>query len=139
MAWYAACAFGDRIGGVLTFSGVFWEPLPTTADCPGPMPPFVHVHGRADPVFPLEGRAAADGHRRGSAFDSIALLRSRAACTGTETVILGADGPAPLTCAQATGCDRGPITLCLHDAGHTLKADWVIEGLDMLAAAGVPR
>lgn len=132
MAWYAACAFGERVGGVVTFSGVFWEPLPTAADCPGAPPPFVHIHGRADTVFPLEGRAARDGRRRGGTFESIGLLRTWAACSGTETFVLGETGTAPLFCERATGCARGPITLCLHDRGHTLTAEWLDEGLRLL-------
>lgn len=68
MAWYAACAFGERVGGVVTFSGVFWEPLPTAADCPGAPSlrayPRPGRHGLSAGGAGGAGRTAARRHLR---------------------------------------------------------------------------
>ncbi len=37
MAWYAACALGDRIAAVTPVAGAFWEPLPRSC-AQGPLP-----------------------------------------------------------------------------------------------------
>ncbi|MBW8727490.1 MAG: alpha/beta fold hydrolase [Inquilinus limosus] len=132
MAWYVACHLGDRVAGAVTFSGVFWDPLPLPGDCQAVPPPLVHFHGRADRTFPLAGRAIGDRWHQGDTFRSLKVLEERAGCR------LGADTPltvAGIACAQVQGCERGPLTLCLHDGGHEVRANWLDGGL---AALGLP-
>lgn len=118
MAWYAACEQGSRFAGMVTFSGVFWDPLPKPSDCTAGLPPMIHIHGRADGTFPLTGRAIGDHYHQGDTFRSIAIYRERAACTAPETVTpLVAD----LDCETASGCARGTSTLCLHRGGHVVR------------------
>lgn len=131
MAWTVACHLGNRVAGAVTFSGVFWDPLPQPSDCQA-APPLVHFHGRADRTFPLAGRAIGDRWHQGDTFRSLKVLEDRAGCG------LGADMPvtvAGIACAQVQGCERGPITLCLHDGGHEVRAGWLDGGL---AALGLP-
>jgi polyhydroxybutyrate depolymerase len=135
MAWYAACHLGDRVAGAVTFSGVFWDPLPLPSDCQAVPPPLVHFHGRADRTFPLAGRAIGDRWHQGDTFLSLAVLEVRSGCR------LGADTPvtiAGIACAQVQGRERGPLTLCLHDGGHEVRADWLDGALTALGLPATP-
>ncbi|MBH0237190.1 alpha/beta hydrolase family esterase [Methylobrevis albus] len=131
MAWYALCRLGDRIAAGVTFSGVFWNPLPAPGDCTAALPPLVHIHGRADGTFPLAGRPIGSRWHQGDTRASIAILEARAGCTATTSRALAdvAD------CTVATGCRRGDIALCLHPGGHTVLPDLFGPALDLL---GVP-
>lgn len=134
MAWTVACHLGGRVAGAVTFSGVFWDPLPQPSDCRA-VPPLIHVHGRADRTFPLAGRAIGGHWHQGDTFRSLAVLEARAGCRP------GADTPvtiAGIACAQAQGCERGPITLCLHDGGHELQAGWLDGALSVLGHPAIP-
>lgn len=129
MAWYALCTQGDRIAASITFSGVFWEPLPQADDCVAAIPPVVHFHGSADTVFPLEGRPIGQRFRQGSTTESVALVSRRAQCDAgavVERPIAGID------CDVATGCGRGEIALCIHDGGHQVSAAQLEAALEAL-------
>lgn len=127
MAWYTACAQGGRVAGMVTFSGVFWNPLPQPADC-GVPPPMVHFHGRADRTFPLAGRAIGASHHQGDTFRSIAVLRDRGQCgPAAETTVL--DG---VVCEVAPACLRGESALCLHEGGHRADAGQLDAALTRL-------
>jgi polyhydroxybutyrate depolymerase len=135
MAWTVACHLGGRVAGAVTFSGVFWQPLPQPSDCQAVPPPLVHFHGRADRTFPLAGRAIGGRWHQGDTFLSLAVLEARAGCR------LGADTPmtiAGIACAQVQGCERGPLTLCLHDGGHEVRADWLDGALSALGLPATP-
>ena len=119
MAWYAACRQGDRFAGMITFSGVFWDPLPKPTDCVRRLPPMIHIHGRADGTFPLKGRAIGSGYHQGDTFDSLAIYRKRAACAAPKP---GKPLVADLSCEVASGCSRGESRLCLHAGGHVVRA-----------------
>lgn len=135
MAWYTACHQGDRIAGAITFSGVYWTPLPVRSDCPGAPPPMIHFHGTADRTFPLAGRAIGSHWRQGDTFASLALARTWAGCSaeGAETPTL-----AGVACEAPRNCARGPITACIHDRGHELHGDWLNAAFDtMLPQVGI--
>lgn len=126
MAWYTLCQQGDRTAGAVTFSGVFWNPLPKPQDCVAHMPPIVHFHGTADRTFPLGGRAIGDDFHQGDTFKSMAIVRERASCERgieTETQIGG------IACQVAPGCNRGEIALCIHDGGHQVNPAQLDAGL----------
>lgn len=135
MAWDTACHQGDRIAGVITFSGVFWMPLPTRSDCRGTPPPMIHFHGTADRTFPLAGRTIGSRWRQGDTFVSLGLVRTWAGCAAD-----GADTPtlAGVACEAPRACARGPITACIHDRGHELHGDWLDAAFDrMLPLIGI--
>ncbi|MFP5076165.1 alpha/beta hydrolase family esterase [Rhizobium sp. YIM 134829] len=120
MAWYTLCQQGNRVAGAVTFSGVFWNPLPAPQDCVAAIPPLVHVHGTADQTFPLTGRAIGTRFHQGDMAKSIALLRERAQCGREEprsTMIGG------IPCTVTPDCSRGKIALCLHDGGHEIHPE----------------
>lgn len=77
MAYYAVCHQGDLSAALITFSGVFWNPLPKPEDCIANLPPMIHFHGTADRTFPLIGRQVGPRAHQGDTFQSIAIMRER--------------------------------------------------------------
>jgi polyhydroxybutyrate depolymerase len=129
VAFYAACAQGGRFAGMITFSGVFWNPPPEAGDCVSDIPPTVHFHGTADRTFPLAGRAIGASFHQGDTFESLAILRAAAGCARDETVPITLAG---ILCEAAVDCHRGPITLCLHPGGHRTDAGQLDAALTAL-------
>jgi len=133
MAWYTACAQGERAAAMLTFSGVFWNPLPKAADCVAELPPMIHFHGKADTTFPLAGRTIGNGYSQGDTFKSVAIYRERARCDVRDPSPVTIDG---ILCERVPNCLRGESTLCIHDGGHEARADLLDAGLTSL---GYPK
>ncbi len=126
MAWYTLCQQGNRTAGAVTFSGVFWDPLPNPQDCVADMPPIVHFHGTADRTFPLSGRAIGDDFHQGDTFKSMVVVRERASCEMTAETKKTLGG---IACSVTPGCNRGEIALCIHDCGHQVRPDQLDAGL----------
>lgn len=126
MAWYTACKQGNRAAAMVTFSGVFWDPLPAPTDCIADLPPIVHFHGTADQTFPLHGRAIGTRYHQGDAFKSVAILRERAGCDAADTRKVTLDG---ISCDDVPGCIRGDSILCIHGGGHEARSDFLDAGL----------
>ncbi|TCR79577.1 polyhydroxybutyrate depolymerase [Rhizobium sp. BK376] len=133
MAWYTACQQGERAVAMITFSGVFWDPLPKSEDCVADVPPIIHFHGTADQTFPLAGRALSANFHQGNAYDSMAILRSRAKCDMKDARTITLDG---IKCDDVPGCIRGDSIMCIHHGGHEASADMLDAGL---TAIGFPR
>ena len=126
MAWYTACQQGEKAAAMVTFSGVFWDPLPRADDCIADLPPIVHFHGTADQTFPLAGRAIGGQFYQGNAFESMSVMRARAKCApkGVKTIRL-----AGIQCEDVPDCIRGASIMCIHNAGHEARADMLDAGL----------
>ncbi|WP_416067480.1 alpha/beta hydrolase family esterase [Rhizobium sp. ZK1] len=133
MAWYTACQQGEKAVALLTFSGVFWDPLPKAEDCVAEVPPTIHFHGTADQTFPLAGRALGANFQQGNAYDSMAILRARAKCDVKDAKTITLDG---IKCDDVPGCIRGDSIMCIHNGGHEAHADMLDAGL---TAIGFPR
>ncbi|NLS18655.1 poly(3-hydroxybutyrate) depolymerase [Rhizobium sp. P40RR-XXII] len=133
MAWYTACQQGDKAAAMVTFSGVFWDPLPRADDCIADIPPIIHFHGTADQTFPLAGRSIGANFHQGNAYDSMAILRARAKCDVKDAKAITLDG---IKCDDVPGCIRGDSIMCIHAGGHEAPADMLDAGL---TAIGFPR
>ncbi|MEQ1407464.1 dienelactone hydrolase family protein [Neorhizobium sp. Rsf11] len=133
MAWYTACEQGGRVAAMVTFSGVFWDPLPKAADCTGNLPPMIHFHGTADRTFPLAGRPIGRTFHQGDALKSVAIYRERARCDLPAAHKSTIDG---IVCDDVPGCLRGESILCIHDGGHEARPDLLDAGL---TALGYPK
>lgn len=132
MAWYTVCRDGGRAAAMLTFSGVFWDPLPRPADCVKDLPPMIHIHGRADGTFPLSGRAIGGSYHQGDTVQSVAIYRDRAACDKPKPF---ASEAADLECETAPGCVMGESRLCLHPGGHQVRPGDLDRALTTLGYA----
>ncbi|UOM32552.1 PHB depolymerase family esterase [Acuticoccus sp. I52.16.1] len=126
MTWTLACRRGDRFFAFVPVAGTFWAPLPR--DCPNPPVDLLHIHGTADTVVPLDGRAIADT-RQGVVDEALVMFRA-AAHHGAPMPIAVAAG---LTCEQTTGDDETRIVECLHEGGHMVDAGWIEAGWRMFA------
>jgi len=126
MAWDIACYRGDDFTGFVPIAGAFWQPLPR--DCPAGPILLRHVHGTADTVVPIEGRLIGERWRQGDVMKSMALLRAGNACEATPD---HTQTEGRLTCSSWRNCGSGrPLALCLHDGGHSIRAEWVGQGID---------
>lgn len=126
MAWYTACEQGEKAAAMVTFSGVFWDPLPKPGDCIADVPRMIHFHGTADRTFPLQGRAIGTDFHQGNALDSMAIMRARAKCDSADVKEISVDG---IACNEVRGCIRGESVMCIHNGGHEVRADMLDAGL----------
>lgn len=129
MAWYTLCQQGGRLAGAVTFSGVFWNPLPDPKDCVVDMPPVVQIHGSSDRTFPLSGRAIGSDFHQGDTFKSIAIIRQQKTCK-PDTAIQKVIGGIP--CDVTPDCNRGEVALCIHDGGHQVSPEHLDAALKEL-------
>lgn len=137
MAWWLACAAGDRLVAVAAFAGAFWEPLPES--CPGGPVDLLHVHGLRDATVPMAGRALRGGvFRQGDVRQGLAIWRTANQCADpAPPAAAGLDG---LSCQAWSGCRTGrEIALCLHPGGHDLDPRWIARAWDFAEAAGRRR
>ncbi len=120
MVWYLACRMPTRFRAFAPISGAFWEPLP--ADCAGPRPTIIHMHGLSDTTVPIAGREVRSGLRQGDLFKSLARI---------APTCIAHSGPAltegKLTCRLATGCDAARLEVCMHPGAHDYEAAWVMR------------
>lgn len=128
MSWYMACYLGERFAGHTPIAGTFWRPYP--AECPGPDPFVSHVHGTADTTFPLAGRTIREKWHQGATGNVVAFFRKRGGYTPEITHY--SDGN--LVCEASPTKNGGEVELCLHDGGHSVRAEWVKRGWQRLAA-----
>lgn len=131
MVWDLACYRGDAYTTFAPISGAFWQPLPD--HCPGGPVTLRHVHGTADTVVPMAGRAIRETFRQGDVREGFALWRRHDGCAATpdRKINLG-----ELRCQVWTDCDGGALQLCLHDGGHRFRAAWVAEAIDWMEHLG---
>jgi polyhydroxybutyrate depolymerase len=126
MAWYAGCALGDRIAAVTPVAGAFWEPLPKTCE-KGPLN-MLHIHGSADDVVPMAGRAIGDRWRQGDVKQSIKIMLTSGSCTadmGSETLSLGPMTDCKLNRAVCGAKSEKRMMLCMHEGGHWMTRDYL--------------
>jgi len=133
MAWYTACQQGQKASAMVTFSGVFWDPLPAAEDCVSEIPSVVHFHGTADETFPLSGRAIGTQYHQGDTFKSFAVLRTAGRCDVEHTKKVEIDD---LSCDDVPSCLHGDSVLCIHKEGHVARSADLDAGL---TAVGFPR
>ncbi|MEP1932184.1 MAG: alpha/beta hydrolase-fold protein [Roseibium sp.] len=120
MTWYMACKQSDRFSGYAPIAGAFWEPLPT--NCETEPPYLFHVHGTSDTVVPLAGRWLGGGQwKQGDVFESFDVWRRQVGLDETKPVKMTDGG---LSCERWSP-ETGVLELCLHDGGHSVRAEWI--------------
>ncbi len=130
MAWHVACFMGRDFAAFAPVAGAFWQPEPPA--CPGGPVRLLHLHGFADEVVPLEGRAIGDRWQQGDVFLAMARLREIDGCRPEPDRITIRDGR---RCRAWTDCAfGGALGLCLHDGGHELPQGWLDHVLDWFEA-----
>ena len=124
LIWELACRRSDLAAGFAPISGTFWAPVPE--DCPAPAASLVHIHGTADEVVPLDGRAIGPA-RQGRVAGALALYRRHGdfSPAGRET----RDG---LACERSTNDEGRLLAVCLHGGGHRLDGALVTAAWALL-------
>ncbi|MEJ6393419.1 PHB depolymerase family esterase [Gymnodinialimonas sp. 2305UL16-5] len=123
MTWTLACGMGDTFAGVVPYSGTFWRSIPPT--CPTPATNMIHIHGDADTVVPLEGRAIGPT-RQGNVYDALAMYAEH----GAQPEAVLAEMPEGLSCFLRENVDGLLLDFCLFDGTHAYSAtrvEWAIN------------
>lgn len=126
LVWHLACVRGQSFAGFAPIAGTFWSPLP--AECRSLPVMLLHIHGTADRVVPLEGRAIRQS-RQGSVFSAIGLLAR-----------VGEYGPArqvridALDCSLRRNAAGAELALCLHEGGHDYRVRDIIAAWHAIAS-----
>jgi polyhydroxybutyrate depolymerase len=129
MAWYAACAMGERFVAATPIAGAFWEPMPTNC-AKGPLN-LMHIHGLADEVVPMKGRPIGERWRQGDVLGSIGILAASNGCQSTGEPLpdtIGAMGECRRTTSACDGKPKARIALCLHEGGHAFRREHLEAG-----------
>lgn len=138
MIWYVACKDGGLFSAYASFSGTFWKPEPQSC-ATGPVN-LRHVHGTADQMMPMQGRALntpTGPLHQGDVLTGFATWRRMDACTAAPARTEIRDG---MMCQvwPAKSCTGGhELQLCLHPNGHELRAEWMAAAVHW--ADGLPR
>lgn len=129
MVWTLACGASDRFKGFVAMSGTFWAPIPR--DCPAPPANLVHIHGSADAMVPMPGRAVA-GARQGNVDEALAMYAAQGGYVGD-----GEETPAPgdMTCRTARNPAGKLLEFCMFDGGHDFSTVRLRYGIEEALAA----
>ncbi|MEO1459779.1 MAG: polyhydroxybutyrate depolymerase [Pseudomonadota bacterium] len=128
MTWTLACARGGDYAAFLPMAGTFWRPMPER--CGGPAATVIHIHGTADRIVPLEGRQVEDA-RQGSVAEALAMYARIGEFGPVREAVAGAGadaGAGALRCEDRHGAGDRLLRFCLHDGGHSFRAEHVEMG-----------
>ncbi|WP_264211180.1 alpha/beta hydrolase family esterase [Leisingera thetidis] len=126
MVWDMACQAPEFAAAYAAVSGGFW--LPMAQDCEGPVQ-LLHIHGFADEVVPLEGRAipgSEAGVVQADIWEGLQLWRRENGCRSNAAEHEAADG----IWRKRWHCAGGGLELILHKGGHGLPQGWSTMALD---------
>ncbi|WP_082015806.1 alpha/beta hydrolase family esterase [Leisingera sp. ANG-M7] len=124
MVWDMACQVPEFAAGYAGVSGGFW--LPMTRDCKGPVA-LLHIHGFADTVVPLEGRAIPGASVvQADVWEGLQLWRRENGCPSNAAAHEAEDG----IWRKRWDCDAGGLEVILHKGGHGLPRGWSTMALD---------
>ena len=123
MVWDMACFAPLGFTAFLSFSGGFWERMPTACTAPVNLR---HVHGTTDTTVPMAGRAIRERWRQADIRRGFAIWRETDHCTAPPEGHVRASG---LACEVWACRTRRTLELCVHPGGHEMAADWLAGGL----------
>lgn len=125
MTWEVACHRPEGFAAFLPFAGTFWLPFPT--QCEGGAVRLRQVHGVADKIFPIAGRAVGNGQfRQGDSRQAVAFLAGINGCTRVPRREAGGG----LDCETWGECGSGrAVQLCLHRGDHHMAGEWMAASL----------
>jgi polyhydroxybutyrate depolymerase len=126
MVWSLACLTPGRFTAFAPVAGAFWRPEPT--GCPGGPVSLRHVHGLADPMVPMQGRALRGGAlHQGDVLAGMATWRRVDGCPEAPD---RDEKRGALTCRtwSASACRSGrELVLCLHPGEHEIEPGWILD------------
>jgi polyhydroxybutyrate depolymerase len=128
MIWNLACARPGDYAGFVPVAGTFWKAPPET--CVEPVASLIHIHGDADEVVPLMGRAIGPTVQ-GEVPSALAMYSE-----------FGDFGPATSLSRGGLRCDLRSnaagevLDFCLFEGGHSFRAEHLGFAIGRLREAG---
>lgn len=123
MVWNVACYAGPLFHAYLPIAGGFWNSNPET--CPGGPVNMRHIHGLSDRVVAYDTVGV---------YNSMAIPEGMALYRQINQCVPAANANQKtkrLDCQIWSACDTGKrLDVCLHPRGHSIRAEWIGEGLD---------
>lgn len=129
MVWNIACYRSSLFAGYAPIAGAFWDPIPR--HCPTPTPTLFHVHGTSDRTVPLGGRPIGSRWRQGDVAHGLAVWQN----TAGLPVVFPKSAPANGLGCQRQEAETAVLEVCLHQGGHSVRAEWVKRAWRELAKA----
>lgn len=127
MVWNLACYSEDLFDGYLPIAGAFWHSLPE--QCPASPKPLKHIHGTKDKVVSYDRTGIYNSI---SPVASLDFLKRQFVCENHRKSI---DSATATFCNHSGNCRGGAVLeMCMHLGGHSIRAEWVAEGLDWLGS-----
>ena len=129
VTWNVACEWGGEFAAFAPIAGTFWAPVPNS--CPSLPVDMIHIHGTSDRTVPMKGRAigpTAQGDV-GAALDLLAREGSFGPWRDAGT-------RGRLRCRERAGTAHF-MQLCLHEGGHSIRAEWLADTWRTFARRGV--
>ena len=122
MVWNVACYAGNLFAAYLPIAGGFWHSNPE--NCPTGPVNLRHIHGQSDGVVAFDEVGIYNSMPIPSGFE---LLQHLNQCNEMPDA---REQHARYECARWSDCSSGKeLELCLHDGGHSIPAEWVVDGL----------
>lgn len=129
MVWNVACYAGDQFRAYLPIAGGFWHSDPD--HCPTGPVNLRHIHGQSDRVVAFDRVGIYNSMPIPSGFE---LLKQLNGC-GVRPE--GRDRHGRYDCERWSDCASGrDLELCLHPGGHSIPAEWVVDGLIWMQGLG---
>lgn len=125
IVWNLACYAGPLFRAYAPIAGGFWGSTPS--DCPAGPVDLRHIHGTADQVVAYDRIGIYNSM---PIPEGLATLRRENGCAEAPDTTR-ANGR--LTCRAWRNCTSGRVLeVCLHQRGHSIRAEWVAEGFDWM-------
>lgn len=128
MVWNLACNRPGTFAGFIPFSGTFWLEPPFACDAPATS--VVHIHGDADKVVPLTGRAIRETKQG----DVVQAMEMYARFGGFSEI--GAQDDLNLSCTTRANPENEILVFCLFPGGHSFSTKHLAFGIELLQQAG---
>lgn len=129
MVWNLLCARPDDYAGFIPIAGTFWAPEPTSCDTPAAN--IIHIHGTSDKIVPLTGRPIAETHQ-GDVNKTLAMYIANGGYSASDSPDMTSD----LSCESWRNEQEATMTKCLHNGGHSFKADHIEAAWNTLMSGG---
>ena len=123
MVWNLACYAGPLFSAYLPIAGGFWNSTPKT--CPGGPVNMRHIHGLSDRVVAYDTIGVYNSM---PIPDGMRLYRQINQCPPAANATRKTKR---LDCEIWSTCNTGKrLQVCTHPRGHSIRAEWVGEGLE---------
>lgn len=131
LVWNVSCLRPDLFAAFAPVSGTFWLTPPD--NCAVPNASIIHMHGDADGVVPMEGRAIANT-RQGDVYEALEMHRTTNGFDPAQPYQM-LDGT--LNCDSWETADGAIADLCMFEGGHSFSRSYLAAAWARFEARGL--